>query len=422
MNPKLTAAIIFFASYCLLVIFRSWKSRILWIGIAAGMIAGLVAAEDIIHDINWNVMGIFAGTLFLAEFFIISGVPAAIASFLVRKSANSGIAFLYVCVLSSVLSAFIENVAVVLIVAPIALDIARKVKVSPIPVLIGIAVASNLQGTATLIGDPPSMILANFQKMNFNDFFVYRGEPGIFFAVEAGAIISMAILYLFFRKRSRRIEFEQKEKVNTFVPTLLITIMVIGLALSSLIDPDFEWFGGTLCLALAVVCLVVNGSKPGRTAYIIRRFDWSTTAFLAGVFVIVGMLERTGLITGLAAFIGSHIGSSRPIAFLVIVWGSVAFSAFIDNVPYITAMIPVVQAMARSMGGGEELLVFGLLIGACLGGNITPVGASANVVSVGILRKQGYPVSFGKFVKVGLPFTIAATLAGSAVIYLVWGA
>jgi Na+/H+ antiporter NhaD/arsenite permease-like protein len=419
-DPKIAAAVIFCLSYAAIVRFKSIKSQILWAGIGTGILFGLISTHNIIDDINWNVMGIFVGTLVLAEFFILSRVPDAIAAFLVRRSSSVGAAFLYVCVFASVLSIFIENVAVVLIVAPIAITLARKIDVSPVPVIIGIAIVSNLQGTATLIGDPPSMILANYQKMSFNDFFVYHGKPGIFFAVQAGAVGSMFILYLLFRKYRTAVDFAGKEEVRSFIPTIALIAMVIGLAMASLIDPDFRWFGGFVCVSLGILIFFTPAAKWGEKGRVLTRFDWGTTFFLAGVFVMVGMLERTGIIGSFANFLANSIGGNPALAFGIIVWGSVAFSAFVDNVPYITAMIPVVQHVSIGIGIAPELLVFGLLIGACLGGNITPVGASANVVSTGILKKNGYVISFGEFMKIGLPFTIAATVLGMAVIYWVW--
>lgn len=420
MDPKLIAAVIFCVSYTGIVLFKTAKSQILWVGIGAGIVFGLVSSHDIVHDINWNVMGIFVGTLVLAEFFVLSRIPDAIAVFLVRRSSNVGAAFMYVCIFSSFLSIFIENVAVVLIVAPIAIGLARKINVSPVPVIIGIAICSNLQGTATLIGDPPSMILANYQRMNFNDFFFYQGKPSIFFAVQAGAIGSLLILYLIFRKYRRTVDFSGMVMVRSYIPLVLLIAMILGLAMASLVDPGFRWFGGFICVLMATVIFFTSAADWGEKRQILRWFDWATTFFLAGVFVMVGMLERAGLIASFANILANGVGNNPAVAFGIIVWGSVAFSAFVDNVPYITAMIPVVQHVSRGMGLEPELLVFGLLIGACLGGNITPVGASANVVSTGILRKHGHLVSFGEFMKIGLPFTAAATALGMAVIYWIW--
>jgi Na+/H+ antiporter NhaD/arsenite permease-like protein len=173
---------------------------------------------------------------------------------------------------------------------------------------------------------------------------------------------------------------------------------------------------------LAVICVPFSSrfTTFKERRWVVMHFDWGTTAFLAGIFLMVGMLERTGVIELFAEFLAHNIGDSPFTAFIVIVWASVAFSAFIDNVPYLTAMIPVVQLVSDTLGVNVELLVFGLLIGASLGGNITPIGAAANIVGVGTLKKHGYSVSLMDFVKIGLPFTVIATLLGSLFIYFVW--
>ena len=427
MDTALIAGVIFIATYVALVVFKRVKSQILWAGIALAiasvLITGftLISGWDIVHDINWNVMGIFAGTLLLSEFFILSHMPDAIAAWLIRRTNTVGMAYLAVCIFASFLSIFIENVAAVLIVAPIMIGIAKKINVSPVPGVIGIAIASNLQGTATLIGDPPSMILANYMHMNFNDFFVYQGKPGIFFAVQVGAVGSMLFLYWLYNRNKTKIHYEGHGKIRSWVPLIFIIIMVVALTVSSFIDPDFKWFGGTACVALAVLCMAFSRfAHKKEHAWVVMHYDWSTTAFLAGIFVLVGMLERVGVIDNFAIFLSETISSNPVVVFNVVVWVSVAISALIDNVPYLTAMIPVVQKLSETLGVEMELLVFGLLIGASLGGNITPVGAAANIVATGALQKHGYHVSFGEFARIGLPFTLIATLLGSLFVYFVW--
>jgi len=174
-------------------------------------------------------------------------------------------------------------------------------------------------------------------------------------------------------------------------------------------------------MAEAILGVLWYGLRDrSRVRRILRGYDWETTLFLAGVFVLVGMLENRGVIDAFVAKLDILRGVHPFILFSAIVWFSVLLSAFIDNVPYITAMLPVVIAFARSASLPLELLVFGLLIGACLGGNITPIGASANVVAVGLLGREGKHISFGKFMKMGLPFTIAATGAAYLALWFVY--
>ena len=186
--------------------------------------------------------------------------------------------------------------------------------------------------------------------------------------------------------------------------------MVIGLALATLVDPDFLWFAGTLCMSFGLIGVVWGLLRDSmHTRVILKQFDWDTTLFLAGIFVLVHQLETVNVMTDLKNLIVSFTGDSVATNYNFIVWVSVFFSAIIDNVPYITAMIPVTEQIGAALGGVTHLLVFGLLIGACLGGNITHIGAAANIVSAGILKEKGYPINFYQFMKIGLPLTVTQT-------------
>jgi len=420
----LTAIIIFLAVYAGLVASRGHRALITWVGIAIALALGSLKIGEIVPSINWNVLGIFAGTLILAELFIISKVPETISDILINRSPNLGIAFLSIVVFTSCLSMFVENVAATLIVAPVAIQLARKAGVSPVPVIIGIAITSNLQGTATLIGDPPSMILGAAMKMNFMDFIVYHMhggtggiKPGIFWFVQVGAVVSIGVLFWFFKGMKRKLEPIPVTPVLSLIPSFFLILMILLLACATFVDPGFAWFGGTACMVMALAgVLWFSFHDRHRVKKIIRGFDWGTAAFLAGVFVLVGMLDNRGVIEAVVVRLGALKGAHPFVLYSAVVWASVLLSGFIDNVPYVTAMLPVVIRFAAEAGLSAEPFAFGLLIGACLGGNITPIGASANVVAVGLLQREGHPTSFGHFMRMGLPFTIAAT--GAAYIFL----
>lgn len=415
------ATIIFLAVYVGLVIGKRYRPVIVWSGVLVSLAVGALEPVEILLGVNWNVLGIFAGSLILAELFLVSRLPETIADILINRSPNLGLAFLSIIIFTSILSSFIENVATVLIVAPIALQLARKVEVSPVPVIIGLAISSNLQGAALLIGDPPSMILAAAQGMNFLDFFWYGGRMGIFFFVEIGAIFGFAVLFLFLMGMKRRSVKMPVTRVRSWTPVWLIAAMILLLSLASLIDKDFTWFSGTVCVFISAVGLIWH-RRMDREGFerLAKHFDWGTTAFLAGIFVIVSMLEERGAIAAFVDRLGAHRGASLFLVYSAVVWVSVLISAFIDNVPYIMAMLPVVTGIAGRLGMSSELLVFGLLIGSCLGGNITPIGASANIVALGILDRTGNHVSFRSFVRIGLPFTLASTAAAYIALWLVW--
>jgi len=420
MDDKSIVILVFILVYTYLAFFKSYRSIAIWIGISALVATGVFGLRHIPLAINWNILGIFAGILIIAEFFSLSRVPARLSDILIGKSKTIGSAMLRVCLLSGFLSIFIENVAVVLIIAPIALEVVKKLKMSPVSLLIGIAIMSNLQGTATLIGDPPSMILAGHLLMNFNDFFFYHGRPGIFFAVQLSFVIGGLVLYYIFRKRTETVPEIAQEYITSWIPTILLCAAVIGLAIAPFFDPGFLWLSGTICMvfATAAVCWgVFHDRSETLTAF--KRYDWDTTFFLAGVFVLISSFEEVGLIEDLKNLIITYLGSNILLNYVFIVIFSVTISAFLDNVPYIMLMIPVTYQLGIDIGS-EYLLTFGLLVGTCFGGNITPIGASANIVAVGLLKKEGYPISFWTFIKIGLPFTLATTLGGAVFIWLIW--
>jgi Na+/H+ antiporter NhaD/arsenite permease-like protein len=385
------------------------------------LITGTLSFKEAFFAINWNVMGIFVGTLVVADIFMESRVPAHIAEIIVDKAKNTAWAILLICALTGFISAFVENVATVLIVAPIALALAKKLNINPMNMMIAIAVSSNLQGTATLIGDPPSMLLGGFAKMNFMDFFFYKGKPSIFFAVQLGAITSFFVLYYIFRKHKKKMELVRVEEVRSWVPTILLVTLILLLALSSFFDTGFSYMAGILCVVFGVISTIWEKFINKKSIIEgVRKLDWDTTLFLAGIFVLVGSITLTGWIDVVSEHLSNVVGNNIFIGFTLLVFLSVILSAFIDNVPFLAAMLPVAISMSNRLNMNPSLFLFGLLIGASLGGNVTPIGASANIVACGLLKKEGHTVSFRDFMKIGIPFTIAAVIPAYLFIWFVW--
>jgi Na+/H+ antiporter NhaD/arsenite permease-like protein len=350
-----------------------------------------------------------------------SRVPARLAEIIVDKARNTAWAILSLCAMTGFISAFVENVATVLIVAPIAMSLAKKINLNPVKMMIAIAISSNLQGTATLVGDPPSMLLGGFAKMNFMDFFFYKGRPSIFFAVEIGAIVSGIVLYFIFRNQRTKAALVPVEKVKSWFPTILLVMLIVLLAGSSFFDTGFSFVAGALCMVFAVVAIlwekfinkvsVVEGLKS---------LDWDTTFFLLGVFILVGAVTLTGWIDTISESLSGIVGKNLFLGYTLLVFVSVFVSAFVDNVPFLAAMLPVAISMSERLGVSPSLFLFGLLIGASLGGNITPIGASANIVACGLLKKEGHHVRFGQFATIGLPFTLAAVTAAYLFVWFIW--
>lgn len=421
MNIKILDLIIFIAAYTLFVFLPKKRTLIAVISAAILILTGVISFKEAFLAVNWNVMGIFVGTLIVADIFMQSRFPAFIAEIIVDKAKNTAWAILLICLLTGFISAFVENVATVLIVAPIALALAKKLKINPMNMMIAIAVSSNLQGTATLIGDPPSMLLAGFAKMNFGDFFFYKGRPSIFFAVELGAFVSFFVLYFIFRKEKEKIKLIPIEKVRSWVPAIILVTLVVLLAVSSFFDTGFSYLAGIICMVAGIISIIweklVNKSSIVGG---LKALDWDTAFFLMGVFILVGSITITGWVEALSIFLSGLIGQNIFLGFTLVVFLSVILSAFIDNVPFLAAMLPVAISMSDRLQINPSLFLFGLLIGASLGGNITPIGASANIVACGLLKKEGYQVKFKDFMNLGIPFTLAAVTAAYLFVWFVW--
>lgn len=423
LTVKIITAAVFILVYCLIIKWYDQKAWIIAGGVCLLFFAGSITFASAWSAINWNVIGIYVGMLFMAEALIESKVADYIAIWVVNRTKRVSFAMLGVCAIGGFLSIVLENVACVLIVAPIAFSIAKRLKVSPVPMIIGTAVCANLEGVATLIGDPPSMILASHAKMTFNDFFFFNHRPGIFFAMQLGMIAGLVVLYWFFRRQDRKISSIEQLKVKSLFPLAMLFAMIISLAIASASDKGISL--GFICLFFGFATFVWLLMEHKRNEKVLWRevlsMDWATAIFIILVFVLVYSLTRTGLIADLASLILGFTGSSLFSAFVLIVGFSLVLSAFIDNVPYIVAMLGVTQIVSQTLGVAPYALYFGLLIATCVGGNITPIGASANIVGVGLLKNRGFKTTFWQFVNIGLPFTLVSVLVSCAFIWLMFG-
>lgn len=382
-----------------------------------------VISHSLFELINWNILMIYVGSMIIAALFIYSKVPAIIADRIVSHSPNTGIAVVLILAMTGIISIFVENVATVLVMAPIAMALSKKLKLNPIPFMIGLAVMSNLEGTATLVGDPPSMIFASYSGYNFNDFFVHQGKLSIFFIIQVGMIVGCIFFYCIFGRVKEKAQIE-KDTAISYVPLVLLLLMIFGLAGISFFSTELGYSSGCFVLGLGIIGLLWYKFSQKKNASelwtLVKELDWETIFFLIGIFVVVGAISETGLLQDFAVFIEKLIGGNVFLGFILILAFSVLISGFVDNVPYIIVMLPVAQTLATNIGVAQEIYMFALLVGSCLGGNLTPFGASANIVAMGILKKEGYPVNFGGFLKISAPFTILTTASAAAVLWLIW--
>ena len=387
------------------------------------MVLGVVEPSQALAAINWNILMMICGTMIVVHYFIESKMPNRLADIILEKSKDLMWVIIYMALFAGLVSAFIDNVATVLMVAPVGLAICRKLNVSPVPMILTIAVSSNLQGAATLVGDTTSIMLGAYARMDFMSFFWFKGRPGIFWAVELGALATIPIMMLLFRKYRYPIHLSERTKVKDRVPTILLSLVVLTLIAASFLPNKPDNTNGYICMAYALLAVVIDLFRDRDVDHFKAAFfslDFETMFLLVGLFIVIDGITEVGIIDDIALWIAGLSRGNVFLLYTIIVWGSVIVSAFVDNIPYVATMLPVVRGMTSAMGISPYLMYFGLLTGATLGGNLTPVGASANITAAGILRKNGEPMTFVQFMKIGVPFTLAAVTVGYIFIWFAW--
>ena len=434
------ALVIFLITYALMLSLQKYRPWIALCSAAVFLILGLCGVYALtpvaaLMAVDYNVLLMIAGTMGIVLLFIESGMPARLAELLITRVPNIKWAVTVLALFAGIISAFVDNVATVLMVAPVGLAISRALKISPVPVLIAIAVSSNLQGAATMVGDTTSMLLGGFAGMSFLDFFWMNGKPGIFWGVELGALASVAALLFLFRKNRQPVSTAAETRVKDLFPSvLMIGTVVLLIAASFLPEPEnavlqvlYGLRSGLICAALCLIgivreCIKKKSGDPFRRVW--KGLDRDTLLLLFGLFIVIEGVKAAGI--DAAADLFHRVSGDNPfLLYTLIVFVSVLLSAFIDNIPYVATMLPVVQGIAALMNGGAGMepyvFYFGLLIGATLGGNLTPIGASANIAAIGILRKNGETVKLRDFLRIGVPFTLSAVFVGYLYIWFVWG-
>ena len=399
-SMKLFALALFVLMYVLMIT-KPAHRPLYALGVAViYLLTGVLPVRELFGTINWNVLMMISGTMIIVDFFIESRMPHLLADILLEKSKNVMWVTIYMSLFAGIISAFIDNVATVLMVAPVGLAICRKLKINPVGMILSIAVSSNLQGAATLVGDTTSIMLGDYANMNFMNFFWMLG-----------------------RKDKEPVDSKERTKVEDYVPTAMLLLMVLALICASFIPDTPSVINGVICCVLAVVTIALDllKNRSGKGALrAVKNLDLETLLLLTGLFVVIGGITEAGIIDDFAGFIAKAGGKNLFLLYTIIVWGSVLISAFVDNIPYVATMLPVLTAVTRTLGVEPYLLYFGLLTGATLGGNLTPIGASANIAAVGLLRKEGHEVAFRDFMRIGVPFTLTAVLVGYLYIWFVW--
>lgn len=432
------ALVIFLITYVLLLVFSKYRAYIAlgsalifiiitYLPINSFLFGGTDIAympiNEIFTTIDWNVILMIFGTMGIVSLFIESKMPALMADKIIMKAPNITWAIISLSVLAGTISAFVDNVATVLMVAPIALTICKKLKINPVPSLIAIAIASNLEGAATLVGDTTSVLLGSQANMDFFDFFFYQGKIGLFFIVQFGFLIATFVLYKLLGKTTEKPIIDSQTVVKDYFPSYLMVGVIVLLILASFLPNKPNETNGYICVGLMLIGTIRKAlvfHDKNALVSTLKSVDFFTLLLLAGLFIVIQSLNNAGVITAIGDLISKVASGNVFLAYTIIVWVSVLLSAFIDNIPYVLTMLPVAAIIAADLGIQPELLYFGLLIGATLGGNMTPIGASANITAIGILRKDGFEVKTWDFMRLGIPYTLAAVTSGYLLIWFIW--
>ena len=423
------ALVLFLSTYVLLLLLPKYRAYIALATAAIFVVAGITTVGTIFTldwIPNWNVLLMILGTMGVVSLFIESKMPALLADVIIDKMPNVLWATVALSLFAGLISAFVDNVATVLMVAPVAITVSKKLNISPVNLIIAISISSNLQGAATLVGDTTSILLGAEADMNFAEFFFFQGKFGLFWICQVAAIVSALVLIFLFRKDKHPIHMEEKTLVTDYVPTYLMLGTVILLIVASFVPLSDAFrnavpINGIICVGLFAIGLIRNLVQHKKIKSTIMDIDGFTLLLLFGLFIIIGGIEEVGIITKISEIVQNISGGNLFAIFTILCWASVLLSAVIDNIPYVMTMLPVATAIAATMPGNPRfVLYFGLVVGATLGGNLTPIGASANIAGLGILRKEGYEVKARTFMRISVPFTLAAVITGYLMVWLIF--
>lgn len=424
MDRLILAAALFVITYIFMIKFVNHRPLVVGISALVFIILNIVPLNTVWGAIDFNVLLMIGGTMMLVSLFSESLMPTRLADLIINKVKDIRLIILFLSMFAGFVSAFIDNVATVLMIAPVAMSLAKKLNISPVKMIIAISISSNLQGAATLVGDTSSILLGSALNMTFFDFFVYNGHMGMFWIVQISALIATAVIYIQTKDMRGKVDAIEVTKVKDMMPTYLVILMIVLLIFASFIPQDqkIDILNGLICVCVAIFGVIyhlIRHKDKSIIKTVASEIDFNTLGLLAGLFIIISGIENAGVIDEIAKLF-IKLADKPFLLYTALVWGSVLISAFVDNIPYVATMLPVLSVISTHVPFDMTVFYFGLLSGATLGGNITPIGASANIASLGILKEAGYTVENKDFMKMSVPFTLTAVLVGYILVWFIY--
>ena len=430
LDPLWTSTVLLIATYAAIMSEKLNRAIVALLGAGLTISLGLLTQEQAIEGIDFNTLALLTGMMLIVAITRRSGVfqYVAIVAAQATKASPAGVLAL-LAVVTAVFSALLDNVTTVLLVAPVTLVICRELKVPPYPFLFSEIFASNIGGTATLIGEPPNIIIGSAAHLTFMDF-VSELTPVVLVVL---GIHCLAIHLIWGRKlaatpeaRARVMALDHKAAITDLrlmkQAVAVIAAVIVSFAAARFIHME----AGTIALFGAAALLLLDnlGRSPEhqheRLVESFNEVEWITIFFFVGLFIVVAGVDRAGLLRLLADTLVSATGGSLKALAIAILWASAVLSAFIDNIPFVATMIPVLKSMAPELGGDQAILPlwWALSLGACFGGNGTLIGASANLTVAGIGERAGVPFRFMKFLRMALPLMLISIAVSN--VYLLW--
>lgn len=429
-DPLLVSSILFVATYVVIVSERVNRAIVSLLGAGLMIALGVLNQETAVSGIDFNTLGLLAGMMVIVAITRRSGIFQYVAVWSAKKvQARPWGILLMLSLVTALFSALLDNVTTVLLIAPVTLLISHELDISPYPFLFGEIFASNIGGTATLIGDPPNIMIGSAVHLSFNDFILNLAP-----IVPMIMLVTLGVIYLVWGRslqasaeaRARVLGFREREAIRD-VTLLKQSLFVLALVITGFIlAHPFGLEPATIAMLGAALLLLlsnIQNSAEEQAEDVHQTFgeiEWITIAFFIGLFIAVKGIEEAGVLRILADRTLEFTGADLTVTAMVILWVSALASAIVDNIPFVATMIPLIKSMAPTFGGAEQLmpLWWSLALGACLGGNGSLIGASANVIVAGFAERAGHRIRFLPFMAMAFPLMILSIVIASAYVYL----
>ncbi len=414
----ITAISIFVIIYSLIISEKIHRTVIAFIGAVLLLVFKILPQDKAIESIDFNTIGLLIGMMIIVNILRRTGVFEYVAIKAAKMVKGDPWKILVAfAAITAVASAFLDNVTTILLIVPVTLVITETLELNPIPFILPLVFASNIGGTATLIGDPPNIMIGSATGLGFMDFIINLAP--VIIVIFFVTIIIMRFMY----KKKLQITDDKRLKIMAMNENLAIRdktllkkcLVVLGITISGFVLHQYLGFeSATVALTGAALLLLISKVDPEE---VLVEIEWPTIFFFIALFILVGGLEAVGVINFLANGLLGITGDNMLLMMILILWGSAILSSFLDNIPFVATMIPLLKSIGAMSAVSITPLWWALALGACLGGNGTLVGASANVIAGGLLSKHGHKLSFMEFTKVGLPVMLASVVLATA--YLV---